>query len=162
MSRRLLLLAWLALVWMLLWESATVANLVGGVVVAALLVAVFPPRDVGPIPVRPVAALRLLGHFVVKLVEANLFLAWEIITPGSRVKEGIVAVALDEERDGIIALVANTVSLTPGTLTIEVRRSPTVLYVHVLHLRSVEAARDDVLTFHRLVDAAFPDQERTR
>lgn len=156
MSHRLVLVTWLTLVWVLLWEGLTPANVAGGLVVATGLVLLFPPRGAGRHRVRPLALLHLAGHFAVKLVQSNLVLAWEVLTPRNRIVEGIVAVPLDEDADGIITLVANAVSLTPGTLTIEVRRAPTVLYVHVLHLRSREAARAEVLTLHRLAVAAFP------
>ena len=159
MTHRLLLGLWLVAVWIMLWEGLTIANALTGTVLAAALILAFPPRGSGRIPVRPLAALRLLGHFVVKLVEANAVVAWEVLTPRNRINEAIVAVPIDDQRDGIIALVANAVSLIPGTLTLEVRREPTVLYVHVLHLRSVEAARDEVQTLHRLALAAFPPPE---
>jgi len=158
-SHRVVLVVWLTAVWVLLWEGLTPANVLGGLAVAVGLVLLFPPRHRGGRRVRPLALLRLAGHFAVKLVQANVVLAWEVVTPRNRINEGIVAVPLDEEEDGILTLVANAVSLTPGTLTIEVRRAPTVLYVHVLHLHSREAARAEVRTLHRLTVAAFPPRE---
>lgn len=162
MTRRVALVAWLTLVWLLLWEGLSAANLAGGLLAGVVLVLAFPPTGRGRVRVRPLAALRLAAHFLVKLVESNLVVAWEVVTPRNRVNEGIIAVPLDDAPDGLIALVANAVSLTPGTLTVEVRRRPTVLYVHVLHLRSVEATRDEVRTLHRLAVAAFPPPEVDR
>ena len=154
MIPRLLVLAWLVVVWMALWEDAEIGTVLGGLAVGGVLLAVFP----FPLPARatmrprPLAAVRFLLWFVWKLVEANAIVAWEVVTPSlARVREGIVAVPLAPSPDAVVTLVANLVSLTPGTLTIEVDRDPTVLYVHVLHLHDVEEARADVVRLHHRV-----------
>jgi hypothetical protein len=51
--------------------------------------------------------------------------------------------------------VANAVSLTPGTLTLDVDPDPPVLYVHVLHLRDVDRLRREVAPLELLVTQAF-------
>lgn len=161
MSRRLVLVLWLVMGWVLLWEGLSVANVVGGAAVAVALVLAFPPRNrAGRWRVRPVATARLMAHFVVKLLQANAVVAWEVLTPSNHsVNEGIVRVPLDTESPGIVTLVANAVSLTPGTLTVDVEESPPVLYVHVLHLTSPEQARDEVRRFEQLAVAAFSPGE---
>ena len=56
-------------------------------------------------------------------------------------------------------MVANAISLTPGTLTIEVATDPNVLYVHVLHLHDIDAVRRDVTRLERSVLRAFGTDE---
>jgi multicomponent Na+:H+ antiporter subunit E len=51
--------------------------------------------------------------------------------------------------------VANVITLTPGTVTIEVEDSPPVLYVHVLHLHDLEAVRRDLLRIEEFSVRAF-------
>jgi multisubunit Na+/H+ antiporter MnhE subunit len=51
--------------------------------------------------------------------------------------------------------VANVLALTPGTMPIEVTRTPPVIYVHVLHLHDVEAVRRDIRTLSALAVRAF-------
>jgi multicomponent Na+:H+ antiporter subunit E len=58
--------------------------------------------------------------------------------------------------------VADAVSLTPGTLTLEVQREPLILYVHVLHLRSVEDVRRDVRRLELDAVRAFGSAEALR
>lgn len=160
-SHRLVLVVWLVVVWVALWGSVTPANVLTGLAVAIVLTYVFPPRGGSQQRVRPLALARLAAHFTWKLAQANVEVAWEVITPKSNVNEGIIAVPIDDAPDGVVALVANAVSLTPGTLTLEVHEDPTVLYVHVLHLRSVDDARAEVQTFYRLARAAFPADDET-
>lgn len=156
MTRRLVLVAWLVVVWTVLWEGATPANLVSGLLVAVALLAVFPPRiRHGSFALRPWAALRFATYFLRKLIEANAVMAWEVLTPHNRIAEGIVAVPLPPGPAGLVALVANAVSLTPGTLTLEVRSDPPVLFVHVLHLQSADRTRHEVQHLDRLARAAF-------
>lgn len=156
--RRGILLLWLVFVWVTLWENLTVANVLSGVLVAGLLVVVFPLHGRGRQAVRPLALLRYAGYFLGKLVEANAQVAWKVLNPRSEVHEGIVAVTLDDAPDGLVSLVANSITLTPGTLTLDVHRGEgvVVLYVHVLDLRSVEAAKAEVVEFDRRARLAFP------
>jgi hypothetical protein len=56
-------------------------------------------------------------------------------------------------------MVANSISLTPGTLTIDVGEDAKVLYVHVLHLRGVEQVRRDVHRLELLAIKAFGSDE---
>lgn len=153
---RALPVAWLVLVWLGLWGRVSAGTVVGGVLVAAVVAWAFrgaAPRPVGQ--VRPLRALRYLAYFLYKLVEANLVVAWEVVTPGSRINEGIVAVPVLGASDAVISLVANSISLTPGTLTLEVHRDPATLYVHVLHLHSIEETRREVLHLEWLALRAF-------
>lgn len=155
------LLAWLVVVWVALWGDLTFANVAGGLVVALLLTVVLPAtgdRDrtakTGT-RVRPLAALHFVGWFAWKLVEANVVVGWEVLTPRNRINEGVVAVPLHGCSDGLTTLVASCVSLTPGTLVLDVDRAPLVLYVHVLHLRTIEQVRTEVQVLERLAIRAF-------
>lgn len=147
---------WLVAVWVALWGSVSAANVLTGALVAVALVASFPRRGApGVTPVRPLATVRLLAYFLRMLVEASLAVAWEVVTPTIRVNEGIVAVPVLGVSDPLVTVVANAVSLTPGTLTLEVDRHPTVLYVHVLHLSDPDSVRRDVQRLEELVIRAF-------
>lgn len=159
LAQRLPFAGWLTFVWVALWGDLTLANVVGGALVATVLLVVFP--DVGPRPgatFRPIAALRFFVYFSYKLVEANAVVAWEVLTPNNEgVHEGIVAVPVTGASDAVITLVANAISLTPGTLTLEVQHDPPMLFVHVLHLRSIAKTRAEVHRLEGLALAAFGD-----
>lgn len=162
MSRiRPLLVLWLVVVWVALWGDLTVANFAGGAVVALVLTLALPASgDRGRstsegAEIHPLAAIRFAGWFAWKLIEANVVVGWEVLTPRNRINEGVVAVPLHDCSDSLTTLVASCVSLTPGTLVIDVDRSPLVLYVHVLHLHEIEEVRAEVQTLERLAIRAF-------
>ena len=153
---RLYTTIWLTVVWVALWEDLSAANVLAGLALAVGLVVLFPLSPPGVAgALRPAAMVRFALYFAWKLVEASLVLAWEVVTPRNRINQGIVAVPIQGVSDTLTTLVANAISLTPGTLTIEIRRRPTILYVHVLHLHDIEAVRRDVQHLEVLAIRAF-------
>lgn len=156
MTRRLPLVVWLVLVWLALWQQVSVANVLSGAGLAILLVTVFPFDPLAREgTLRPVAALRFCVYFLWKLVQASAVVAWEVVTPRNRIHEGIVAVPIRGLSDLVTVAVANAITLTPGTITVEIDRSPPVLYVHVLHLHDLDAVRRDVRHLEALAIRAF-------
>lgn len=118
--------------------------------------------DAMPIPRRTVVRarrlLRFAGYFAVRLVQANLAVAWEILTPGSRLAPAVVRVPLRATTDTEVAAVALAVSLTPGTLTLGVHREPTAaLWVHGMYAADPVAFRRAVTELEwRLLAALRP------
>ena len=150
--------AWLVALWTFLWGGVTLANVLGGVVVAVVLLVALPrPGRVeeGPI-VAPLALVGLIGWFAWQLVAATVAVAAEVLRPPSRskVRPGVVRVDLPGASDGVVTAVANAITLTPGTLTIEVKPEVPSLYVHVMHLDTPEAVRSAVLELERRIVAA--------
>lgn len=151
---------WLTAVWVVLWESYDLMAFVGGIVVGSLLVYVLPGDDRrGFDAFRPYWVARFLLLFFWQVLQANAIVSWEVLTPTDRVKEGIIAVPVPGASDTVVTLLANVISLTPGTLIIEVDHDPTVLYVHLLHLRDVEQARLDLFRLERAIVLAFGSRE---
>ncbi len=154
--RQLPMVAWLLVVWLFLWEDVSFANVLAGLALGSSLVVLFPMRPRGiPGAFRPVAAARFVVFFAWKLVEASMIVVWEVVTPQNRINEGIVAVPIRGVSETLTTLLANAISLTPGTLTLEVRHQPPVLYVHVLHLHDIDAVRRDVQYMEVLAIRAF-------
>jgi len=83
--------------------------------------------------------LSLLIYFLIELVRSNLMVLWDVVTPGHISKPGIVALPLTARSDLEIFLVANLISLTPGTLSLDVSPDRRHLYVHVMFLEDATA-----------------------
>lgn len=154
---RLVVVLWLTAVWVTLWESVSAANLLGGVAVAGIVVYLLPPRTpVSRVGFRPLAAIGLLFFFLWELIQASAEVAWEVATPRNRIRPAVVSVQLDTDVPGIITAVANMVSLTPGTITLEVDVDNRTLFIHVLHLKTVEDTRKSVRRLEEVTSRAFP------
>lgn len=131
--RRAVPLIWLALVWVLLWGTFSWANLISGLVVGGLVLALFPlPRIAGTGRLRPLAALRLLGHLAVDLVRTSVQVAWQSVRPGPPVRSSVVAVRIDDRSELLLALVVETLSLVPGSVVIDADPATGTLHAHVL------------------------------
>jgi multicomponent Na+:H+ antiporter subunit E len=100
--------------------------------------------------------LQLCALFVWELFLANLKMARAVLGPRDRLNPAILAVPLDLRTDlGIVAL-ANLITLTPGTLSIDVSSDRRVLYVHFFDCPDPEAAKRELKQgFERLVAKVF-------
>jgi monovalent cation/proton antiporter MnhG/PhaG subunit len=147
----------LVIVWVLLWRDASPGVWLGGIAVATLVESV--RRSPGsPRVVRPGAFLVFVAAYAWTVILSNVRVAWEVITPrNDQIREAIVAVPLQTNSTAVALLVANAISYTPGSLTIELTQDPLVLYVHVLHFESVAEVQTDVARLERLVAAALGD-----
>jgi multicomponent Na+:H+ antiporter subunit E len=161
---RLLVLGWMTVLWVVLWRDASPANVLSGLAAALIVVTVFPVRRARARDhtLRPVRLLVFLGYFAWQLVVSNVVVAREILTPRDRVRSGIVAVPVPACSDLVITIVANAITLTPGTLTLEVWRDPATLYVHVLHLDDLDEVRRDIRTLQTMVVRAIGSNEAIR
>jgi multicomponent Na+:H+ antiporter subunit E len=104
-------------------------------------------RPLGGEGFRRVRLLRLPGFllfFLKELVVANLKVAAAVIAPAGRLRPAIVAVPLAVDRDCEIALLANLISLTPGTLSLDVSPDRGTLYVHAMATESPDALRREI------------------
>lgn len=76
----------------------------------------------------------LLAYYLVKLVAANLYIAWDILTPRMRTNPGLIEVDIAYGKDLGLLLLSNLLSMTPGTLSIDIDPAKEKLKVHVLYL----------------------------
>lgn len=81
----------------------------------------------------PFRWLRFVLQYVWLLIESNVIVGWDIVTPGTKMDAGIMRLPLRCSTDLEITLFANLISLTPGTLTLSVQNDPPVLYVHGMY-----------------------------
>jgi multicomponent Na+:H+ antiporter subunit E len=153
------LLAWLVLVWILLWGTWSWANLISGVVVAVAVTVLLPlPPVVGGTRFRPAAVVRFLGHFLVDLVVSAAQVAWQTIRPGGIEHSAILLVQMRTDSDLLLTIVAESLTLVPGSLVIDMDREGRTLSMHILHVRDaadVERRRAAVLAEEERVVRAF-------
>lgn len=141
----------LTLIWAAVTGNFGGANLLVGFVLGYLILG-FALRDV-PVFTRyrkkMPRVFMLLIHFLRDLVVANLRVAYDVLTPTHYMRPAVVAVPLRAKTDGAITIVANMISLTPGTLSLDVSSDRSVLYLHVMYLDDKEDLRRQI---HKLED----------
>lgn len=147
----------LAIVWVALTGEVSTANFLGGYVIGFLALRVSGrggPPD--PYFARARNVLRLVWSFSVELVRSNIRVAVEVVTPPHTMRPGIIAVPLDTQSDAQTLLLSNMITLTPGTLTIDLDTEGNVLYVHDMYVEDADRSRRAVKEgFERRVREAF-------
>lgn len=135
----------LALLWAAVTGSVDPAHLVAGFIVGYLVLWLAQPV-LGPTRYfgKLIAAVRFVAFFVSELVLANLRVAWDVLTPRAHRRPGVVAVPLDAESDAEITLLANLVTLTPGSLSLDVSPDRRFLFVHAMFVDDPEQLRADI------------------
>ncbi len=148
----------LALLWVALQGKATWANLVGGFVLALVILYGLLPeyRKRKAVGWRFIPSLRLLMAFLKDLLLANVTLLAEILGRNQKACPGILEIPLDLPSDSVIATFANYVTLTPGTLSLHVSDDKKSLFIHSMFasVENEEAIRQDIYRIQRLVREA--------
>ncbi|WP_142849643.1 Na+/H+ antiporter subunit E [Telmatospirillum sp. J64-1] len=93
---------------------------------------------------RLVAGIRLATFFLYDLVMSSIQVVWDVVTPSHKSRPGIIAVKLDAKTDLEIMLTANLISLTPGTLSLELSDDKSILYVHAMFIDDPDDIRRQV------------------
>lgn len=132
----------LALTWVAATGLFSFSNLAAGFGVG-FLVLFFTRRIVGApnyfLKVRKVIGLVLF--FVYELVLANLRVAYDVLTPRHFMKPGVISIPLEARTDMEISILSNLITLTPGTLSLDVSADRRVLYLHAMYIDEVENVR---------------------
>ncbi len=88
--------------------------------------------------------LRLAALFVYELIVSSLRVVWDVITPTHLSRPGIIAMPLDAKTDAEILTVASLISLTPGTLSLDVSADRRILYVHAMFIEDPDEVRREL------------------
>lgn len=147
----------LAIVWVAITGSTSFVNLVFGFVLAAIALAIVRSSYGGVLYLGRIRRiLVLLLVFVGELAKSVWAVAVTVMSPRMDVKPGIFAFPLTVDRDFEIALLANLITLTPGTLSVDVSDDRKTLYVHALDCSDPEAIRRSIAdSFERRIMEAF-------
>lgn len=135
----------LAMAWTLLAGEVTIPSFTVGLVIGYLLLWISRPALGGEAYFRKLPLVtRFLMFFMKELIIANLKVAYDILTPKDYMEPGIIAYPLDARTDMEITLFANLLTLTPGTLSLDVSTDRKTLYVHALYVRNVDEFRKEL------------------
>lgn len=143
--RFLLLNILLSLAWGALTGDFSPQNLLAGFIfgLVALWVMRFVMKSSGYFSRMP-KVLLFVPYFLWELVKANLRMAYHVLMPLRLMRPGVIGIPLDITSDTQITLLANMITLTPGTLSLEVSTDRRVLYVHSIIVDDPEAFRRSI------------------
>lgn len=93
---------------------------------------------------RGVALLRLAAWASIAIIRASVMVSRDIVAPSPRVVPGVVILPMRARSSVEVAVVAGLIILTPGTMTVSVRRDLGQLWVHGMYASDPEALRADL------------------
>ncbi|ABQ90479.1 Na+/H+ antiporter subunit E [Roseiflexus sp. RS-1] len=101
--------------------------------------------------------IYFVAYVAWQIILANLNVARTVLfTPKEQIRPGIVAIPLDIRTDAEITMLANLITLTPGTLSLDVADDRSCLYVHTIDVGDPEQFRREIKDgFERLVYEVF-------
>jgi multicomponent Na+:H+ antiporter subunit E len=138
MTFQLILNLLIGVIWMFLSESYSFASFIVGFVIGAALLYLlnrFIPDSYYFKHVK--AILYLVFLFIRELLLANIEVLKWVYKPKLDFQPGILALPIDVKKNWEITLLANLITLTPGTLSVDVSRDQRYIYIHALDLPDV-------------------------
>jgi len=102
--------------------------------------------------------IEYLFKFTWELIKANFNVAYIVIHPLLPIKPGIVKVKTKLKRDSALTMLANSITLTPGTLTVDIDVDNQILYVHWIYVKftDIEQTTKDIGgRFEKLLEEIF-------
>ena len=153
MAFQIMLNFFIALLWMFLTISFNASTFIVGFLLGALMLWItkgfFPGRFYMN---RVWAVIKLISLFLKELVMANIQVLFLIVQPKMPIKPAIFALPTVLEKDWEITLLSNLITLTPGTLVIDISPDSKTLYIHALHYDDADEAIESIKnTFEKAI-----------
>jgi multicomponent Na+:H+ antiporter subunit E len=137
----------LAVLWMAINGNFSVSSLLMGFAVGYVVLVFASPILGNARYLRKLwVVIFFILYFLWELFRSSLRVAADVLHPNypERVNPGIIAVPLDISSDVGVTMLANVISLTPGTLSLDVSDDKRVLYIHAMYVRDPEAVRREI------------------
>lgn len=135
----------LAIAWAALNGTITVASLLIGFIVGYVVLLVLQPLFGQSRYVRKLYdGVLLILFFLYELFVSSIKVAWDVLTPLQRSKPALVAVPLDTCSDAELTVLANLVSLTPGSLSLDISDDHGYLLVHAMFVDDSDAFKQEI------------------
>jgi len=141
------------LFWLLITFSLTLPNIIAGVVAALICSAIFARyyfRDVYKFlqPARYYWFTVYLFVFIWACIRANLDVAYRVLHPAMPIRPGIVKIKTSLKSEFARTLLANSITMTPGTITVDIIDD--IMYIHWIYIRS-----EDPEVYTKMITGVF-------
>lgn len=153
MAFQILLNVFLGFMWMLLTVSFEPVAFLKGYLFGLLIIIAFRRFFHSRFYLlRVVAVINLIYIFIRELILSNIAVVKTVLKPKLDMKPGIFAYPTVLERDWEITTLANLITLTPGTLVIDLSPDNKILYVHAMDISDVQESIESIKnTFEKAI-----------
>ncbi|MCH8500188.1 MAG: Na+/H+ antiporter subunit E [Marinobacter sp.] len=143
----------LALAWVALSGTFSAMNLLAGFIFGyfVLLVMQIKVPSLNGYARRIPQVIRFVLFFIKELIKANFRVAYDVATPVWYMKPGVIGVPLEAKTDVEIMFLTSVISLTPGTLSLDVSDDKRMLFIHAMFLQDEDELRRDLKELERRI-----------
>ena len=137
----------ISMLWALLTGRVTVGNLALGFVlgyVALTLLYTEQEEKKSSYFQKSMQLVRFALFFAKELIVSSWRVAVDVVKPLPQMRPGVVGIPLDAKTDLEITLLANIISLTPGTLSLDVSEDRKTLYIHAMYVINPDDLRTEI------------------
>jgi multicomponent Na+:H+ antiporter subunit E len=131
------------LVWLALTGITQIQEIAAGIIVSAIVTLLsgrflITTTKKNPLVKRLLYGILYLFVFLWEMLKANLHVAYIVLHPLLPIKPGIVKIKTKLKKDTSLTFLSNSITLTPGTLTVDINPEKQDLYVHWIDVKSVD------------------------
>ncbi|MEA2067861.1 MAG: Na+/H+ antiporter subunit E [Verrucomicrobiota bacterium] len=136
----------IALLWALLTGKVSVGNLALGFVLGYFALTLLYPSagKKSSYFQKTMQGIRFTLFFTKELIVSSWRVAIDVVKPLPLMRPGVVGIPIDAETDLEITMLANVISLTPGTLSLDVSKDRKTLYIHAMYVINPDDLRKEI------------------
>jgi multicomponent Na+:H+ antiporter subunit E len=102
--------------------------------------------------------VRYILSFLRALLVSNLDTAYRVLHPGMPAEPGFFRYSVELEHPAAITVLANSITLTPGTLVVDYLEEEKEMKIHCLNLENPEKIREDIKQWEKTLEKAFGER----
>lgn len=145
MAFQILLNVFVAVIWMFMSSSLTATTFIIGYIIGILLILMTRRFFTTRLYLwRVWAAIKLTLIFFRELILSNISVLMHVIRPRLNIQPMFFALPTDLEKDWEITLLSSLITLTPGTIVVNVSHDQRTLYIHALDVNDVDEAVESI------------------
>ena len=136
----------ISMLWALLTGNVSIGNLTIGFILGYFALTLLHPATGAKASYfqKTMQFVRFALFFTKELIVSSYRVAKDVVTPLPLMRPGIIGIPLDAETDLEITMLANLITLTPGTLSLDVSPDRKTLYIHAMYLVNADDLRKEI------------------
>ena len=136
----------ISLLWALLTGNVSVGNLTLGFVLGYFALTLLYPATGKRVSYfqKTIQFIRFALFFTKELIVSSWRVSLDVVKPLPLMRPGVIGIPLDAETDLEITMLANIISLTPGTLSLDVSPDRKTLYIHAMYVIDADELRREI------------------
>jgi len=151
------------LAWLALTHIRDIQEVIAGIILSVLVTLIAgkffitTKKQKGTVH-RLIAAVIYLFKFLWEMIKANIHVAYIVLHPMLPIKPGIIKIKTKLTKDSAITILTNSITLTPGTLTVDLNPEKKEIYVHWIDVLSTDIEKNTIYIgnrFERILTEVF-------